>query len=278
MFKVTVFYTLTIFAVAQATYSIVATDEVTGQIGGAGASCVPCAEMSQFIYVGVPGSSVLHTQARSLPPFVSDIKDKAIEMMMDPLADLDDILDTMKEMDPDFIYRQYGIANSTTSRGYTGPGIAETYATDFPELGVTEQHDVGGSVITAANKTMTFHALANIVSNGTVDLLVQGFENSTSEDIAERLVAALRSAVEAGAGDMRCLSEFGTSAAVGFVHVDNPDGTEYIHLSIIGNGETEPTEKIQKELDEWNANGRKNKSRLQRLFNRFISVISCRLF
>src|SRR5215813_5280890 len=50
-------------ATARATYSIVATDNATGQIGGAGASCVGAFSVRN-IYGVAPGHGAVHAQAQ----------------------------------------------------------------------------------------------------------------------------------------------------------------------------------------------------------------------
>jgi len=223
--------------------------------------------MSTFVYITAPGNAVLHSQAVPHPP-ISRIKREARKMMKD-LSDLDEILTNLKEMDSDFELRQYGISNFTASRGFTGDGIAN------PNSEGIEERDEGGTVLTSNNDTIIYHVQANIVKNGTVDLMKQGFEDSESDDLAERLMAALVSVVEGNAGDRRCIDQFGTSAATGFIRVDNPDGTAYVDLSVVGNGEFEVVEKSLEEFEKWKADGRKQTKCLRRLLNMFVKPLAC---
>lgn len=48
---------------AAATFSIVAADAVTRQVGGAGASCNPSGDVFSGLYLAAPNRSALHTQA-----------------------------------------------------------------------------------------------------------------------------------------------------------------------------------------------------------------------
>jgi hypothetical protein len=258
-----IFYVLASFAKVHATYSIVATDAATRQIGGAGASCLSGRDIFEALYVSVPNHAVMHTQGLLLPrdsPIITTARDM---MKIPESASLDDILNNMQTMDtlpfgedeefPEVDLRQYGIANFNTTRGYTGKELVELYKKmfSFP----TENYDVGGSVnmTTADGQSMEYHALANVVSEGTVNLLEQGFKESDSDDLAVRLMAAMTSVVGGGAGDGRCINGFNTSASGAFLHVDNPDGSVYLHLNIVGSGITEPIVELQRQFNEWKA-------------------------
>ena len=107
--------------VVRATFSIVATDKRTRQVGGAGASCNPSGDVFSGLYVSAPNRSVMHTQALLLgrsDPIVF----KAREMMKRGDASVDDVLGTMEDMDgenytlsvgsfPSVELRQYGEHN-----------------------------------------------------------------------------------------------------------------------------------------------------------------------
>lgn len=102
---------------ATATFSIVATDNQSRQVGGAGASCNPSGDIFSGLYVGAPNHGVLHTQAlllESTNPIVS----KARQMMQSD-ENVNDILEKMSELDsgdytlnigsfPSSELRQYG--------------------------------------------------------------------------------------------------------------------------------------------------------------------------
>ncbi len=279
-----------------ATYSIVATDPTTRQVGGAGATCIPNFDVFEALYVSVPNRAVLHTQGLLLPrdsPIIKTAKDEMMNMMSNENEnekssnenDVKDILQMMRDLDtetlevssddnfPTVTLRQYGIANFDSSAGYTGENLTPL----FDVLGFTydgveqEQVDVGGTVRSSTSTTnnLVYHAQGNIVSTGTVNLLKTGFEeevvsNDDNDEIqngaelAARLMAAMRSVASSeGAGDMRCLysdSGSSTSASGAYLHVDNPDGTVYVHLNIIGDGMTEPVDELQKAYDEWRMN------------------------
>lgn len=263
---------IAIIPVANATYSIVAADTRSRQVGGAGASCLPGADIFEALYVSVPNHTVMHTQGLLLPRD-SPILTTALDAIMatDENADIREILETMQEMDTDIIrvsevssfptvsLRQYGIADFTSHAAYTGQNLTKVYELLFDFE--TEETDEGGSFITKNGHTILYHALANVVSSGTVDSLKLGFEEGWDEDeddddasiLAARLMTAMESVVVAGKGDGRCLNVpgDGTSASGAFLHVDNADGTVYVHLNVIGDGTTEPIDELRRRYDAW---------------------------
>jgi hypothetical protein len=81
----------------EATYSIVATDLVTRQVGGSGATCLPERSVFDALYVSEPNRSVLHTQGL-LIPHDSPIVLNARELIKNETPP-DEILDAMLEQD-----------------------------------------------------------------------------------------------------------------------------------------------------------------------------------
>ena len=108
---------LLLSASVHATFSIVATDKQTRQVGGAGASCNPSGDIFSGLYISSPNHSVLHTQALLLErnnPIVRVARD-----MMRRDESIDEILSKMEDMDkgtqtlsvgsfPSAELRQYG--------------------------------------------------------------------------------------------------------------------------------------------------------------------------
>ena len=70
---------------------------VTRQVGGAGASCVPSADIFDVLYLSAPNRSVLHTQGWKLERNSTIVK-TAVDMM-DTNQPIEDILGEMKELD-----------------------------------------------------------------------------------------------------------------------------------------------------------------------------------
>jgi hypothetical protein len=265
--------------IATATYSIVSTDATTRQVGGAGATCLPDRDVFEALYLSVPNRSVLLTQGWLLPkddPIILT----ALDMMQQTKDEsVDDILDKMLEMDDKKyalksgeVYvgrdmRQYGIADFDHHNAHTGSKLTELWE-KLPPLyydgatitGNDEETDQGGQLF--GNSSYVFHAMGNVVKVGTVDAMANAFQNSENNDnydyevcdMAGKLMAALESVFSKGLGDVRCLDddESGYSTTGAYLHVDNADGTERIHINVISDGtEEEPVEGVKRVFLEW---------------------------
>ena len=83
-FLVVIFYHIEF---AKATYSLVATDAKTRQVGGIGATCLPGWDVYESLYISAPNQSVLHTQGWLLSrdpehPIVTLAKEKMKDLKM----------------------------------------------------------------------------------------------------------------------------------------------------------------------------------------------------
>ena len=249
---------------AAATYSIIATDVETKQVGGAGATCLADRDIFEAIYFSSPGKSVLHAQGLLLDP--DGIVIQTAKQMMDNTEPLGDVLNHMKEIDTGYYdvvdtddlrqvdLRQYGIANFTAHDGYTGDKLQYIYDEVFGMLG-SVQKNVGKTDI---NDRYTYHALGNIVLDGTVESMQSGFEDQNDEfnfgtcDMAGKLMAAMNRVANEGLGDKRCIDDMGgISAAGGYLHIDNEDGSVLLHINIVGDGSSEPVELMKESFMEW---------------------------
>jgi hypothetical protein len=243
-----------------ATWSIDATDNVTLQVGGAGASCVLGESIYDALYHAVPGKGVLHAQAvlqeDTSPPIVI-----ALELLGNETnpSDIIDVI-TGDKVDPGDItdgfpynqMRQYGIVDiQGGAAGYTGSKLAQFY--EVLTIFDTAQVDTQGST----GNSFTYSAQGNVVTNVTVPSVEMGFvglpEKGTGCDLADRLMIAVEAGGIEGGGDKRCITEFDTPAAGGFLHVDNPDGTVLVHIDIVGNGTVNPLLELREQYDEWRA-------------------------
>mmetsp|Transcript_4015 Transcript_4015/g.6122 ORF Transcript_4015/g.6122 Transcript_4015/m.6122 type:complete len:380 (+) Transcript_4015:151-1290(+) len=245
-----------------ATYSIIATDAETKQVGGAGATCIADRDIFEAIYLSSPGKSVLHVQGLLLDP--DGIIVKTAKQMMDNSEPLEDVLNEMKEKDTDNYdgfdtvdLRQYGIANFTAHDGYTGDKLQYIYDEVLGVLG-SVQKNVGKKDV---SDRYIYHALGNVVLDGTVESMQSGFEDQNDEfdfgacDMAGRLMAAMNRVANEGLGDKRCVDdEGGISAAGGYLHIDNEDGSVLLHINIVGDGSSEPVELMKESFMEWREN------------------------
>ena len=258
----------TFASIATATYSIVATDSKTKQVGGAGATCLPDRNVYDLLYFSVPGSSVLHTQAW-LPARDDPIITTAVARMEEG-ASPNAVLEAMYALDlsditygvpngpnitvPELSMRQYGIADFSSTAAYSGESLAYVIEAFF---------GFGGGEIADGGKTnlddrYNYHAMGNIVTNGTIASLQSGFEDQDDKynfglcDMAGKLMTAMSRVADEGFGDMRCLvGEKPVSATGSYLHIDNADGTVLIHIDWVGSGDKEPVEAMKKQFYTW---------------------------
>lgn len=246
----------------QATFSIVATDGQSRQIGGAGASCNPSGDIFSGLYLSAPNRSVLHTQALLLER--SDPIVRTVREMMERNESIEDILRKMKKMDssnftlsvgsfPSAELRQYGMADFVTNGGYTGKSIGAAYVLAHMADGV-EQVDLGPNEL--VDHRYSYHAMGNEVIEGTVKALQTGFLAEINIDnrcaLARRFMSAMASVLKDRFGDMRCISDHdGISATGAYLHIDNPDGKVLLHINKAGDGSYEPIEELKREFLQW---------------------------
>ncbi len=213
---------------AYATFSIVAVDTVTGEVGGAGASCI---SGSQIINDLIESVGAIHTQAW----YVSGNQDNAHDLMAAGLTP-DSIISWLYNNDvqsrPE--WRQYGVvtlAGGGASAGFTG------VATDDWKGHITGPgYAIQGNILLGPE----------IIDSMEYEFL------STSGPLEERLMAALEAAKVPGA-DTRCLGQ-NKSAISAFIKVVRPgDGpTPYLYEVINTTvGETEPIDLLRDAFDAW---------------------------
>jgi len=217
-------------ATATATYSIVGTDPQSGEIGGAGTSCVGPMDV-YAIYGGAPGYGVVHAQA-----WLNDEgRLRAVELLAQGVSPEDILAEITDEtFDASASIRQYGIADlQGRAAAFTGEDNSD-YAGDA-------QGTVGA---------FTYSAQGNILtSEAVITQAVAGFEGEGC-DLAERLMMALEAGGENGEGDSRCANQ-GIPADSAFIHVDLQDGTELLHLSVTDTSPDNPLVELRALFDAW---------------------------
>ncbi len=183
---------------SQDTFSIVAVDTVTGEIGSAGASCVgPIGGVGAFILSDViEGVGAIHTQASYLAQNQQNAHNRMLEGLS-PQQIIDWLVANDAQNNPTI--RQYGIVDLTRdgeSAGYTGVNCSN-YKNHITGPGYAIQGNILlGQVIIDTMKYAFLH---------------------TEGPLADRLMATLQAAKIIGA-DTRCASR-GTSSQSGFVKV-----------------------------------------------------------
>lgn len=235
---------LFIFAIAlfgqavysQDTFSIVAVDPITGEVGSAGASCVDLFQTpfsdNDFISQLVPGIGAINSQAYYMPAN----QDNATARMNagdTPEQIIQWLINNDVTSEPD--YRQYGIAaiknGAALTAAYTG----------------TSTDNYKGHII-GTNYTIQGNIL---LGQAVLDSIQARFLNEPG-DLACKLMAALQGANMVGA-DSRC-SANGSSSLFAFVSVAQPTdvfGSPSFRVSVrtANNAGIEPIDSLQTKFD-----------------------------
>ena len=208
---------------AQDTFSIIAVDPSTGEIGSAGASCVTGVGPSGIIDIItkiIPGRGGVNSQAYVCIPNVN--LNNAIDQMENgasPSEIIDYLLNNdacgSQNFDPQF--RQYGIADFDTNGDPRTAGFTGNMADDYKEDRQGATYSVQGNILLDAS---------------VIDNMEDNFNNTTGT-LADKLMAAMQGANFAGA-DSRCLAD-GTSSTTAYLLVYRPDddpSDPYLRLNV----------------------------------------------
>ena len=232
-----VFALFVISAEAQDTFSIIAIDTITGEIGGAGASCIDESAIQGGVLIIndiIPGRGGIHTQAYWLSANQQNAHNRMVEGMS-PQEIIDWLVANDVQNNPG--RRQYGITDfddlgNPRSAAYTGV-LCDDY----------KNHIIGRNYAIQGNILLGQHILDSIESR---------FLN-TQGSLAEKLMAALQGANVPGA-DTRCLNE-GVSSLSAFVRVAKTDdlpGNFWCDLLVPSTPYgVEPIDSLQVLFDTW---------------------------
>ncbi|MBK8557546.1 MAG: DUF1028 domain-containing protein [Lewinellaceae bacterium] len=231
----------TLCAQAQDTFSIVAVDSISGEIGSAGASCLdniqfPGSNGAILISDIIPGRGAIHTQAS----WNATNQQNAHNRMVEGLSP-EEIVAWLKTNDSNgifgFLSRQYGVV-------------------DFDSMGHPRAASLTGSSCLdwKGHKTGVYYSIqGNILLGPEILDSMEARFLATEGPLADRLMAALQGANVPGA-DTRCLSN-GTSSLSAFLRVakpdDNPDSL-YLDLNVpsLPAGQ-EPIDSLQTLYNAW---------------------------
>jgi len=209
---------------AQHTFSIVAADPATGEVGSAGASCVDGAAQLGGVHIIsqlVPNRGGINAQAWICTnPNIN--LNNGITQMIDGLSP-DEIISYLQENDacfaqnfnPDF--RQYGIVDFDENGQARSAGFTGTSADDYKDHILGPNYAIQGNILLGPE---------------VLEQMEQGFLN-TSGTLAEKLMGAIQGANLAGA-DSRCLDR-GSSSTSAYLKVTKPDdeiNDPYLFLNI----------------------------------------------
>lgn len=228
------FFSLNCFS--QDTFSIVAVDSITGEVGGAGASCIDdvgCGGCGGVIIINDlhPGIGAIHTQAY----YIASNQNYARNLMnsgISPNGIIDSLIANDVQNNP--AIRQYGIVdlynNSPRVAGYTGTNCMD-YKNHIPG----KNYSIQGNILLGPQILDSMEARF---------LAAEG-------DLACKLMAALQGAKVIGA-DTRCTNS-GNSSLSAFLRVAKPNDIApafYLSLNVkSGPAGFEPIDSLQSLFD-----------------------------
>jgi len=241
MMKKAIFISLILFpfiGYSQHTFSIVAVDSITGEIGSAGATCGdsiiwPGSLGAKIISDVIPGIGAIHTQAYhnyTNQAYAHDhmVAGDSPQQIIDWLV--------LNDVSGNPAIRQYGVVDYNgghpRSAAYTGSSC-----NDYKNHITGPNYAIQGNIL---------------LGQQILDSMESRFLN-TASDLADKLMAALQGAKVVGA-DTRCTSE-GTSSLSAFIRVARPgDLPNAFHLDINIAGTppgVEPIDNLQNAYDIW---------------------------
>jgi len=229
---------------SQDTFSIIAVDSITGEVGAAGATCVDgIAQWGgiQLLNKIIPGKGGVNAQAWiCLNPHIN--LDNAMTQMDDGLSP-QEIIDWLiandacnsQNFNPE--YRQYGVVDFDDNGSPRTAAFTGTNADDFKGHRTGADYAIQGNILLGAE---------------VLDGMENGFNNTTGT-LAQKLMGAMQGANMPGA-DSRCLAR-GTSSTSAFLRVYKPTddvANPHLELSILEMpfGE-EPIDSLQNLFTTW---------------------------
>ncbi len=226
---------------SQHTFSIVAVDPATGEVGSAGASCVDnAANFGGVILISgiIPGRGAINGQATVCIPHVN-LNNGISQMQFG--ASPDEILDFLFNNDACQFgsneARQYGIVDYDADGEPRSAAFTGIEALNYAGHRVGDTYAIQGNILLGAE---------------ILDSMEARFLN-TQGSLAKKLMAAMQGANVPGA-DSRCLDE-GTSSKSAFLRVAMPDDNSndlFLNINVIQTPDgTEPIDTLQARFDIW---------------------------
>ncbi len=222
---------------AQDTFSIVAIDTLTGEIGSAGASCIDDNQITGgaiIISDILPGMGAIHTQAYWLSTNQQHAHDRMVEGLSPQ-----EIIDWLEANDAQNnpTKRQYGIVDMDSEGHPRSAAFTGVNCDDYKNHIVGPNYSIQGNIL---------------LGQEVLDNMEQNFLD-TEGPLAEKLMAALQGAKMPGA-DTRCTAE-GVSSLSAFIRVAWPSDTNgvfYLDLNVPSTPYgVEPIDSLQVLFNEW---------------------------
>lgn len=223
---------------AQHTFSIVAVDSVTKEVGGAGASCVNGSISVSIINGLIPRRGGIHAQASVCVPNTN--LQNGLKWMKNGNSP-QEILDSLLSKDVctwnDYRFRQYGIVDFDSVGKPRSVGYSGANCMDYKNHISRFNYSIQGNIL---------------LGQEILDSIEARFLNANGT-LADRLMEALQGANVIGA-DTRCLSN-GTSSLSAFIRVAKPgDSSNNIYLNLDVNNildGIEPIDSLEKLYENW---------------------------
>lgn len=227
---------------AQHTFSIVAVDSLTGEIGSAGATCLnditfPGSGGAIIISDVLPGRGAIHTQS-----YWNGTNQANARLKMEEGLSPQEVLDWLKANDIGGLFgaqqRQYGIVDFDPANGQPrAAGFTGTQCLDWKGHRVGPNYAIQGNIL---------------LGQQILDSMETRFLNATGT-LADRLMASLQGANVIGA-DSRCTDD-GTSSLSAFLRLAKPDDADdslYLDLNVpsLPAGQ-EPIDSLQTLYNQW---------------------------
>ncbi|MCI5080906.1 MAG: DUF1028 domain-containing protein [Saprospiraceae bacterium] len=234
---------------AQDTFSIVAVDSETGEVGSAGATCLDTQQegLAAIIISDVlPGRGAIHTQSYWNTANQANARQK-MEEGLSP----EELMAYLQANDVQFnaTVRQYGAVDFDENGQPRAAAFTGSNCLDEKGHRVGDHYAIQGNIL---------------LDEWILDSMQAAFLEAEGS-LAERLMAAMQGANVAGA-DSRCLNE-GVSSRSAFLRVARPDDAEdnlFLDLNIPFTpfGE-EPIDALQAQFDAWQSTNQTELDRLQ---------------
>ncbi len=207
-FIISILFLIPSISFSQDTFSIIAVDPETGEVGAAGATCLfgESNGLINIISSIIPGKGGVISQAYVCVPNINMTNATTLmELGYSPAQ----IITWLNNNDScnagNYQYRQYGIVDFDESGNIRTAGYTGNLADDYKEDRQGDTYSIQGNIL---------------LNQSVIDNMEYNFLN-TEGSLAEKLMSAMQGANFPGA-DFRCLDE-GTSSATAFLVVYSPD-------------------------------------------------------